>query len=492
MPTAAWSTIAALMRSHRRLLAAAVAVALAALGAPAAASAAPPNDARADAQALGAPPSSVSGTTVGASVDATAEPTGDCGATGASVWYSVTPGSDERLVLSLDASGDLDAVLDVFRRQRSQASSVTCDATDKDGAASVTFSVKKGESYLIRVAALPNSAAGTFHLDLAAAQPAPRPPGARLPGRGVTRTLDRVANVADAFSARLSAGTPYRINLDGQVEDGCLSLSVYGPGTSSFEDDDPVKRLGCGGYLLFTPGPGESGRYSFFVKSSSRVRGAQRYHLQVAPAGPDDTSPGIFLHNFARVRGAVRGAGIDVVDLYRFDVTTRSTLFASLATGADLDLVLLRDDGRRLSCACGDSGSVELHRGLRPGRYFLAVRARDGSSGRYTLRRASRTITTSKIQVQGARTAQVAPGTSVRVAVLTSPSVAGPVTITVERFDPLSGWQFVRRYHSGGSITFTPPAVGKYRFSGSFDGTRSAAPSTTGTARLTVAGPLVE
>ncbi|MCW2994808.1 MAG: hypothetical protein JWQ18_2303, partial [Conexibacter sp.] len=175
VPTAAWSTIAALMRTHRRLLATAVAVALTALGAPAAASAAaPPNDARADAQALAAPPSSVSGTTVGATVDTTAEPTGDCGATGASVWYSVTAGADERLVLSLDASGDLDAVLDVFRRQRSQASAVTCDATDKDGAASVTFSAKKGESYLIRVAALPNSAAGTFHLDLAAAQPAPR------------------------------------------------------------------------------------------------------------------------------------------------------------------------------------------------------------------------------------------------------------------------------------------------------------------------------
>jgi hypothetical protein len=375
---------------------------------------------------------------------------------------------------------------------RSQASSVTCDTTDKSGDASVTFTVKKGESYLIRVAALPNSAAGTFHLDLATAQPTPRPPGARLPSGGVTRTLDRVGHLADAFSARLSAGTAYRINLASLDEDGCVTLEVYGPGTSSFEDGDPLRTLSCGGYALFTPGPGDSGRYSFLARASSRIRGAQRYHLQVARAGGDDTAPGIFLHNFARVRGAVRGSGVDVVDLYRFDVTTRSTLFASLATSGNLDLVLLRDDGRRLACACGEEGGAELHRGLRPGRYFLAVRARDGSNGRYTLRRASRTITKSKIQVQGQRVAQVSPGTSVRVAVVTSPSVFGPVTITVERFDPLSGWQFVRRYHAGGSISFTPPAVGKYRFSGSFDGTRGAAPSTTGYARLTVAGPLVE
>jgi hypothetical protein len=477
-------------------------VVLAVIAGPATAAhaAAPPNDARADAQALAAPPSSVAGTTVGATVEAPAEPYGGCGATGPSVWYAVDAAADGRLIVSLEAAGDLDAVVDVFRRVRSQATAVTCDATDKNGDASATFRVKKGERYLVRVAALPNSAAGTFHLDLAAAAPEPTAPGAGLPARGVTRTLDRVGHVADAFSARLRSGVPYRINVaalggGGDDEDSgpCVSLAVYGPGTSSFDDGETVRSLSCGGYVLFTPGAGDGGRYSFLVRASSRIRGAQRYHLQVARAGADDTAPGLFIHNFARVRGALKGAGIDVVDLYRFDVKTRSTLFASLATGGALDLVLLRDDGRRLACACDEDGGAELHRGLRPGRYFLAVRARDGSNARYTLRRASRTITKSKIQVNGKRGAQVAPGTTVRVAVVTSPAVSGPVTITVERFDPLSGWQFLRRYHSGGgTIAFTPPAVGKYRFSASFDGTRGAAPSNTGTARLTVAGPLVE
>ena len=462
---------------------------------PAAAGAAgpPDNDQRSAAQALDAPPASVAGTTVGATIDAVAEPAGGCGATGPSVWYRIDAPSDERLIVNLDAAGDLDAILDVFTRRRSQASPVTCDATDKDGRASVTFPAQKGGSYLIRVAATPGSAAGRFGLDLAVAQPAPSPPGALLGARGATRTLDRVGDVADAFSARLRAGVPYRVNLAETLEDGCIALSIYGPGTRSF-DDDPVRELGCGGYVLFTPGAGESGRYSFYVQASSRVRGPQRYHLQVAPAGADDAAPGIFIHNFARVVGSLDGAADDVVDLYRFDVTTRSTLFASLSTADDndFDLVVLRDDGHRLACACGDSGGVDLHRGLRPGRYFLAVRARNATAGRYTLRRSSRTITKSVIRIDGRRGAQVAPGRTVHVAVATSPRVAGPVTITVERFDPLSGWRFYRRYHTGGGgVAFTPPAVGKYRFSGSFDGTRGAAPSDTGFARLTVAGALV-
>jgi hypothetical protein len=455
-----------------------------------AAAAAPANDARASAQSLGSPPANVSGTTVGATVE-TLEPTGGCGLAGPSVWYRVDASADGRLIVDLHAAGDLDAIVDVFQRVRSQVTPVGCDATDKEGAASEAFRVKKGESYLIRVAQLPASVAGTFTLELAVAAPEPTAPGPQLPARGVTRTLDRVGHVSDAFSARLRSGVAYRINLASLGEDSCVTLRIYGAGTSSF-DEGALREISCGGYVLYTPGPGDGGRFSFFAQASSRVRGAQRYHLQVARAGADDTAPGLFIHNFARVRGAVRGAGVDVVDLYRFDVRTRSTLFASLATAGSLDLVLLRDDGRRLACACDEDGGAELHRGLRPGRYFLAVRSRDGSNARYTLRRASRTITTSKIQVEGKRVTQVAPGRTVGVSVVTSPSVDGPVTITVERFDPLSGWQFLHRYHSRGSLSFTPPAVGKYRFRGSFDGTRGAAPSETGYARLTVAGPLVE
>ena len=77
-----------------------------------------------------------------------------------------------------------------------------------------------------------------------------------------------------------------------------------------------------------------------------------------------------------------------------------------------------------------------------------------------------------------------------------SPGQRGPVRIDVERLDPLSGWQFVRRYETraeGGraNVSFRPSAEGRYRTSAVFRGTRSAAPSASRRfARLVVADPL--
>jgi hypothetical protein len=68
------------------------------------------------------------------------------------------------------------------------------------------------------------------------------------------------------------------------------------------------------------------------------------------------------------------------------------------------------------------------------------------------------------------------------------------VRITIERFDPFAGWQFSRRLSavaSGGtaSVAFTPPSVGRWRARAEYRGTRLAAPSETGLARVLVAAP---
>jgi hypothetical protein len=69
------------------------------------------------------------------------------------------------------------------------------------------------------------------------------------------------------------------------------------------------------------------------------------------------------------------------------------------------------------------------------------------------------------------------------------------VQITLQRFDPLAGWQFFRLVSataSGGSaaISFTPPAEGRWRATAAFLGTRAAAPSEAGFAGVLVAPPL--
>jgi hypothetical protein len=305
--------------------------------------------------------------------------------------------------------------------------------------------------------------------------------------------LDSVENTADAYRARLRAGVSYRVNL-AVGRDRCAALAVFAPGTTSFEDAAPVRRAPCDGYLLFTPDP--AGTYSFLVSAAPRLHARQPYHLQVGRALRDDTSPGLELRNFGRVRGALNGRGVDVVDLYRFDVTSRSELTLTLSTrGAPtFEVLLLNDSGGRISSARSDGGSADLRRRLGPGRFFAAVRALGGARGRYALRRVSRTITRTRISIARGRR-QSPPGATVTIAVDVTPAVAGPVTVVIERFDPLAGYQFLRRVRiraAGGraSVGFRPPAPGRYRAKATFEGTRGAASSESGFARVLVAGPL--
>jgi hypothetical protein len=451
---------------------------------PAAAHAAPPaNDARTAPQAVSLP-ASVTGTTLDSTLEADEPPS--CSGLRGSVWYSLTAADATRIVVRLAAAGDLDGVVDVFKRTRSQLSFVACEPTDDQGAAEATFRPEKGASYLIRVGQRANSVPGTFRLDVFAPQPAPTAPGPALPSNGAGRTLDRVQDTSDAYSMTMRAGTSYRINLS-EPGEGCVSVALYPPGTrGAFEDATPVKRVRCGGYLLFTPAAGQGGRYSFLVTAQSGRRGPQPYHLQAAVAGPDDTAPGLPLSNYQKVRGALQGATIDVVDLYRFEVARRSDLKVTLK-GHTFDLQLLGETGRRL--ATGDAG--ELQQRLSPGRYFIAVRT-NGEKGSYVLERVARAITRTSVSLPS----RAAPGQSVHVAVKVTPGAAGPVQITLQRFDPLAGWQFFRQVavRSGGNGTagygFVPPAVGRWRATAAFLGTRTDAPSAAGFSTVLVAPPL--
>ena len=461
-------------------------LAFCAVALPAAALAAPPaNDARGGAQPLSLP-ASVSGTTSDSTLEE-GEPPG-CASLRGSVWYSIQPPTRRAVVVRLAAAGDLDATVDVFQRTRSQLTPVACDVGNSRGQAEVEFrSGAQPASYLVRVGQRDSSAPGSFRLDIFAPQPPPRPPGPQLPARGVTRSVNVTTNASDAFSTVMRAGVTYRIHR--AQRSGCTSLRLFPPGTTDFEEDSPARTAGCGGYFLFTPAAGEGGRYSLVVTAQPRRRGDQRYHLQVSRARADDTSPGLPLGNYQRARGALRGSGIDVVDLYRFSLARRSQLRVRLR-GGDFRLQLLRDTGARV--ASTDDG--ELEQRVRQGRYFIAVRALRTNSGRYVLQRAARTITRAGITINGEESAQAPPGSAVRIQVRLRPPVAGPVRVTIERFDPLAGWQFHRRVARSASagvatVAFTPPSEGRWRASAEYLGTRVAAPSPTGLARVLVARP---
>src|SRR4051812_27633624 len=400
---------------------------LAALGAAAgpALAAPPPNDNRADAL-VSSMPATLDGTTVEATREAN-EPSSECASDGGSVWYRVTAPRAGRIIVGFAANGDLDAVVDVYRVRRSQLASVTCDTSDEKGKAQLDFGVAEKDVYLIRVAQLSNSVSDTFRLNLQLAQPDATPPGPPLPRGGASGTLHRVLNPSDAWSVDLREGVTYRFNMASKA---CTPLLLYRPGISSFDDSSPVRRLNCGGYMLFTPNVGNSGRYSLLAVASGSKKGKTPYKLFAGRAGADDTAPGIFIRNYARAKGHVNANGLDVTDLYRFDVTHRSNLELSLATTASLSLKLVTARGKRIETSLGN---IDVR--VPAGRYFVLVRAHRGEAGKYTLRRVSRTITRTRSLVNGKKDARMGPGGSASLQVRITPGVRGPVELRLQRFD---------------------------------------------------------
>src|SRR5207253_10663051 len=107
------------------------------------------------------------------------------------------------------------------------------------------------------------------------------------------------------------------------------------------------------------------------------------YRLQVVAAGADDLGVGIELTPGSTRRGRLSPGGVDVVDLYHFDVARPSEAQLNLVQGAgrSFALVLLTDSGTRLA-----SGESRIRRRLARGRYVIAVEAPPGTSaGGYRL-----------------------------------------------------------------------------------------------------------
>ncbi len=293
----------------------------------------------------------------------------------------------------------------------------------------------------------------------------------------------------------MRAGVSYLINLANKTEGACVSGALFAPGTRSFggeeeESGSALLHIGCGGYRLFTPGPGEGGRYSFEVTPRTSHRGIQRFHLQVAPAGPAETAPGLVLGNYAHAHGRLDGRGVRVLRLYRLDVTSHSNLTLKLIApgSADFNLQLRNQNGNVIECQCGGSGSQTLQHQLVPGRYYAVVSVRDATAGNFTLIRESRTITSSSLSFSSSK---ASPGEGLGINVKVSPDASGPVVVEIERFDPVFGWQFYRQetaFVSEGavSVPFVPPAVGRWRAKATYGGSRTSSPSAVGFSYLLV------
>lgn len=176
--------------------------------------------------------------------------------------------------------------------------------------------------------------------------------------------------------------------------------------------------------------------------------------------------------------------------LYRMEVTSHSNLTLKLSApeSAEFKLQLRNQNGDVIECDCEGSGPQTLTHQLLPGTYYAVVSERNGSAGDFTLVRESRTITSTSISFSSAK---AAPGEGLSIDVKVAPAESGPVSVEIERFDPVFGWQFYREaraFASGGlaTVPFTAPAVGTWRAKATYEGSSTASPSAVGFTYLLV------
>jgi hypothetical protein len=437
----------------------------------------PANDERGGALRLGRPPATVRATTLGATAgESDGTP---CGLSGGTVWYRLTGPASGRVLLRLAAVDELDAVVAVFRAVRSRTELVACAETDRRGSVVIGFVARRGASYLVAVGEQRNSPPGEFRLQVQPAEAPERHPGRALRRGGVRDTVNGLTDVNDVWSVRLRRGTTYRIAFSSSP---CARATLH--------VRNRVVRLSCRAHSMFTPGRDGGGRYVVEVQASESAA-RQRYRLHIAPAAADDIGVGVELRPGSGARGSLSPSGVDVLDLYHFDVTRLTEVRLGLAqpSGSSFGLVLLTDSGSRIG-----SGGAGFRRNLGRGRYVVAVQGAVGSrAGRYRLSLRMRDVTSTSVLVSGRSSAEVAPGSSVAINCLVSPAASGGrVELQIDRFDPLTGWHFHRliRAPVGATVSWRPPAAGRWRVRARFLGTSRSSPSRSGYAHILVARPI--
>lgn len=397
----------------------------------------------------------------------------------APVWYSLRPARSGRLAVRLTVNGRVDAVVAVFRQDRTKLVDLGCDSSSASGVAGVPFDAVSGTTYVVAVAAPWSATAGEFTLESFLVPPV------AFPGRRVTRdtdlALDPLLRPVAALSVPVREGTTYRI--DATARSACVHVEALHRANAS--SDALARSEGCSGYLVFTPGPGAGRVLPLLV--SLPAGSAAKVHVAIRPAQVDDLAPGLLLPAATVRHGRLAARDADAVDVYTFRVPAESDATIDLRGSVHVDLLVFDRSGRQVACACRGGTRVTIERRFEPGSYLAAVRARPAETGAYAILLRLRQPTSTTVQLGSTTGAhpQLAVGATTRPR-----NVGGHLVLELERFDPLSAWQFVatvRHGAGGGRTTFwLQPRVGAWRVRARYDGTLSASRSTSAWIAFTV------
>src|ERR671911_2384345 len=152
-------------RSKERPMRSLITLVLLLLALPEAASAAPPpNDNRADAEAIPSFPFAVGGTTVEATVERLDPQVSRCGRVESTLWYRIDTAPDGLIGLTVKGSPGVAPVLRIYRRTPSAIQEVDCASAGPGATVAASLDAVRGSNYLILVGRRPGTPDGAFEL----------------------------------------------------------------------------------------------------------------------------------------------------------------------------------------------------------------------------------------------------------------------------------------------------------------------------------------
>jgi hypothetical protein len=202
----------------------------------------PPNDNRADAEAIPVFPHTVTATTAEATVERLDPQVSRCGRVESTVWYRIDTAPDGLIGITVKGGPGVAPVLRVYGRGGSAIRELDCASAGAGGTVSASLDAVRGSSYFVLVGRRPGTADGSFDLRAELFLPPPNDDrggaqSVKLPGATGGTTLGATADDADPGRCALTGGTVWyrlasrregrillRLTAAGQLDAGIVVL----------------------------------------------------------------------------------------------------------------------------------------------------------------------------------------------------------------------------------------------------------------------------
>src|SRR5207302_5677961 len=308
--------------------------------APSAAATPPPNDNRADAQALGEFPVDVRGTLLEATAERLDPQISKCGTVASTVWYRIDTAPDGTINLAVQAAAGVAPVIRVYARGSSALREIACGSAAAGGLATASFDTTRGSNYLILVGRKTTSADGDFELRADLTLP-PEPPAndraaaatrlRRLPATVRGTTVGARSDENDPTDCSLAGATVwYRVRAPRK---GLIVLKLHANGSLDAVVDvreqarSQLRGVGCrrtddrgDATVAFAASAGTSYLIAVGDQDGSR---AGTFSLTAVAAAAPEKAPGRALPQ-RQVRAALNGL-VNVNDIWHTTLVAGTT-----------------------------------------------------------------------------------------------------------------------------------------------------------------------